>query len=121
MSRQAADNGPQLPCLWCRASKYRSNLEHILPEGLGCPPWLVLEDGVCKACNNGLGHVDHPPPHVHAFGKGCEARFKLNCPDGPVELWDLVGDWTLAHLNELGGVIAAHLEDCCKVRSEIHG
>ncbi|WP_414695694.1 DUF4160 domain-containing protein [Phenylobacterium sp.] len=29
---------------------------------------------------------DHPPAHVHAFGKGCEARFKLNCPGGPAEL-----------------------------------
>ncbi len=64
---------------------------------------------------------DHPPPHVHAFGKGCEARFKLNCPGGPVELWDFGGDWTLAHLNELGGEIAANLEDCCRVWSEIHG
>lgn len=64
---------------------------------------------------------DHPPPHVHAFGKGCEARFKLNCPMGPVELWDHDGDWTLAHLNELGGEVASHLTDCCGVWSEIHG
>jgi hypothetical protein len=27
----------------------------------------------------------------------------------------------LAHLNELGGEIAANLEDCCRVWSEIHG
>ncbi|WP_372784296.1 DUF4160 domain-containing protein [Phenylobacterium sp.] len=64
---------------------------------------------------------DHPPPHVHAFGKGCEARFKLNCPDGPVELWDYVGDWTLARLNELGGEIAARLVDCCESWEDIHG
>lgn len=64
---------------------------------------------------------DHPPAHVHAFGKGREARFKLNCPDGPVELWDHIGGWTLAHLNELGGEIAAELEECCKIWSEIHG
>ena len=63
----------------------------------------------------------HPPPHVHAFGKGCEARFKLNGPDGPVELWDHVGDWALALLNELGAEIAGALEGCCKVWSEIHG
>ena len=53
---------------------------------------------------------DHPPPHVHAFGKGCEARFRLHCPDGPVEFWDCEGDLTLAHLNELGGEIALSLE-----------
>lgn len=64
---------------------------------------------------------DHPPPHVHAFGKGCEARFKLNCPDGPIEVWDFHGDWTLKHLNELGVEIAGRIEDCCKVWSRIHG
>jgi len=64
---------------------------------------------------------DHPPPHVHAAGKGCEARFRLNCPDGPVELWDCDGEWTLAHLGELGGEIAMHLGACCRTWSEIHG
>jgi hypothetical protein len=64
---------------------------------------------------------DHPPSHAHAFGKGYEARFKLNCPEGPVELWDFVGPWTLAHLNELGPEIAAELGDCCRMWSEIHG
>jgi hypothetical protein len=64
---------------------------------------------------------DHPPPHVHAFGKGLEARFLLNCPDGPVELWDHEGSWSLGQLNELGGEIAARIEDCCRVWSEIHG
>lgn len=64
---------------------------------------------------------DHPPPHVHAFGAGCEARFVLNCTDGPVELWDWDGDFPLRHLNELGAEIAERLEDCCRVWSEIHG
>ena len=64
---------------------------------------------------------DHPPSHVHVFGKGCEARFQLNCPDGPVAVWDFEGDWTRPLLNELGGEIAARLADCCRVWSEIHG
>jgi hypothetical protein len=64
---------------------------------------------------------DHPPPHVHAFGADREARFKLNCPGGPVELWDYAGNWKLAELNELGLEIAERLEDCCKIWSEIHG
>ena len=34
---------------------------------------------------------DHLPQHVHVFGKGCEARFKLNCPEGPVVFWDCEG------------------------------
>ena len=64
---------------------------------------------------------DHPPAHVHAFGKGCEARFRLNCPEGPVELWDCDGNWNLEHINELGEEIAEKLAECCKVWSEIHG
>ena len=64
---------------------------------------------------------DHLPPHVHVFGKGCEARFKLNCPGGPVAFWDCEGDWNLAQLNELGVEIAETLDERCKVWSEIHG
>jgi hypothetical protein len=64
---------------------------------------------------------DHPPPHVHVFGPGCEARFKLNCPEGPVEYWDSEGDWTLARLNEVGAQIAGELAACCRVWRQIHG
>lgn len=64
---------------------------------------------------------DHRPPHVHVFGKGCEARFRLNCPGGPVEFWDLEGGWNLSHLNELGTEIAERLTECCQLWSEIHG
>ena len=64
---------------------------------------------------------DHPSPHVHAFGKGCEARFKLNCPDGPVEFWDYDGDCTWAHIVELGHEIAAEIAACCKVWRDIYG
>ncbi|MGH7023277.1 MAG: DUF4160 domain-containing protein [Caulobacteraceae bacterium] len=64
---------------------------------------------------------DHPPPHVHAFGAGREARFKLNCPDGPVELWDHDGGWTMAELNALGREVADWLDACCKMWSEVYG
>lgn len=74
-----------------------------------------------RRCTVAVNSNDHPPAHVHAFGKGCEARFKLNCPDGPVKLWDADGHWTLRRLNELGSEIAAAIKDCCKVWSEIHG
>jgi hypothetical protein len=30
----------------------------VFPEALGCPASLVLETGVCAACNNGLGRQD---------------------------------------------------------------
>jgi hypothetical protein len=46
------------PCLFCGAVDYQPSLEHILPEALGCPADLVLHNGICQACNNGLGHVD---------------------------------------------------------------
>ena len=29
---------------------------------------------------------DHPPPRVNVAGGGKEAKFALNCPDGPVSL-----------------------------------
>lgn len=64
---------------------------------------------------------DHPPAHVHAVGKGLDARFKLNCPEGPVELWDFAGPWRLPDLNELGVEIAEKLGACCEKWSEIHG
>lgn len=64
---------------------------------------------------------DHAPPHVHALGKGLDARFKLNCPKGPVEFWDHEGGWRLNDLNELGVEIAAQLTDCCRVWRNIHG
>lgn len=38
-----------------------------------------------------------------------------------MELWDADGDWTLKHLNQLGAEIAAEIDECCKVWSEIHG
>lgn len=64
---------------------------------------------------------DHPPSHVHAV-KGNEAaeRFKLNCPDGPVELWDHDG-FRLSELNEIGAQVANNLAAICAKWSEIHG
>ena len=64
---------------------------------------------------------DHNPPHVHAVGGGLEARFKLNCPNGPVECWDFYGPWRFLDLNELAKEIADALEDCCAKWNEIHG
>lgn len=64
---------------------------------------------------------DHPPPHVHAVGPDGDARFLLNCPDGPVTLWDHEGSWTLALVRELGEEIADRLGECCETWSAIHG
>jgi hypothetical protein len=64
---------------------------------------------------------DHEPAHVQAYGKGLEARFKLNCPDGPVEYWDHGGPWRFVDLSELGEEIARAIAACCDKWREIHG
>lgn len=64
---------------------------------------------------------DHAPAHVHAYAGGLEARFKLNCPEGPAEYWDHRGPWRQLDLNELGEEITDALAACCKKWNEIHG
>jgi hypothetical protein len=74
--------------------------------------------GYCVAVNSN----DHPPPHVHAYGKGLGARFKLDCENQSVEFWDILrGKWSHAHLNELGEEIAERLADCCEEWRRIYG
>lgn len=34
---------------------------------------------------------DHAPSHVHVLGRGGESIYKLHCPDGPVELREVIG------------------------------
>lgn len=34
---------------------------------------------------------DHRPAHVHVIGRGCEAVFKLHCPNGKPELRENYG------------------------------
>ncbi|TXI87183.1 MAG: HNH endonuclease [Cupriavidus sp.] len=51
-------NIPTEHCIWCLRPIRKGSEEHVLPDALGCPPELVLEVGVCMACNNGLGHID---------------------------------------------------------------
>ncbi len=65
---------------------------------------------------------DHPPPHVHAYGKQLGARFTLHCEEENVALWDIVrGQWPRGHINELGAEIAERLADCCEEWRRIHG
>lgn len=48
-------------CIWCLSEfgEAEKTVEHIIPEGLGCPPDFLLRNGeVCGHCNNGLGHLD---------------------------------------------------------------
>ena len=64
---------------------------------------------------------DHPPPHVHAIKANlAAARFKLNCPGGPVELCDHEG-FRRSELNEIAALVAEYLDLVCIKWREIHG
>lgn len=46
-------------CIWCGEIGADPDIEHIIPEAMGCPPAFILTGGVvCKRCNNGLAHLD---------------------------------------------------------------
>jgi hypothetical protein len=47
-------------CIWClQATETLPDVEHIIPEALGCPPGFTLPASlVCRRCNNGLSHLD---------------------------------------------------------------
>ena len=75
------------------------------------------ERGYCVAVNSN----DHPPSHVHTYGKGLDARFGFDCEDETVEYWDHEGNWKKKHLEELGAEIADNLEDCCNEWRRVHG
>jgi hypothetical protein len=48
-----------LRCIWCENISRDSDIEHIIPEALGCPEGFVLPGTiVCKKCNNSLAHLD---------------------------------------------------------------
>lgn len=63
---------------------------------------------------------DHRPAHVHVIGKGCEAVFRLNCPEGPPELRENLG-FQRADLNRIAAALARHLAEACTEWSHIHG
>lgn len=46
-------------CIWCGGRAANQDVEHIIPEAIGCPPGFTLPGTVvCKRCNNGLAHLD---------------------------------------------------------------
>src|SRR5580658_4598334 len=68
---------------------------------------------------------DHPPAHVHFLGGGCEARFTLNCPDAPVELWDNFGfstaqlNWTIWELRPTSRPCARNGEEIMTFKEQV--
>ena len=73
---------------------------------------------------NGLRVViypnDHRPSHVHVIGKGCEAVFNLNCPQGPPELRENYG-FSLAEVSRIQTALGKRLAHLCAEWSKIHG
>lgn len=63
---------------------------------------------------------DHEPAHVHVIGRGCEARFQLNCPSGPVELWENFG-FARKELRQVLETLSAALGQLCEEWARIHG
>jgi hypothetical protein len=63
---------------------------------------------------------DHRPAHVHLIGRGKEAVFNLNCPDGEVELRENYG-FASRELAKARGVLQENQARLCQQWEEIHG
>lgn len=62
---------------------------------------------------------DHRPAHVHVIGGGCEAVFKLRCPDGPPELRENFG-FTRKDLSEFSAALTNALGRLCDEWEHLH-
>lgn len=63
---------------------------------------------------------DHRPAHVHVIGNGCEAAFKLHCPDGPPELREN-HRFKERELNRIHDVLIEKLAHLCREWRRLHG
>lgn len=63
---------------------------------------------------------DHRPAHVHVLGNGCEAVFKLHCPDGPPELRENYG-FSKAEVGKIITALAAEVPPLCHHWRHLHG
>lgn len=63
---------------------------------------------------------DHRPAHVHVIGKGHEAVFRLNCPQGPPALRENYG-FAAGELARLKAILAEKTAFLCAEWSRIHG
>jgi len=63
---------------------------------------------------------DHRPAHVHVIGSDCEAVFRLNCPDGPVELREDYGG-ALRQIRRFERELMKNLSQLCEAWEKIHG
>ena len=63
---------------------------------------------------------DHGPPHVHVVGRGCEAVFVLNCPDGPPNV-RMVEGFSDRDLFKIKSYIKLKVAQLCESWRQIHG
>lgn len=63
---------------------------------------------------------DHRPAHVRVIGNAREAVFKLNCPDGPIELRENYGV-ARRQLTSFARELTENLCQLCKGWEKIHG
>lgn len=63
---------------------------------------------------------DHRPAHVHVIGNGCEAVFRLDCPDGPPVLRECIG-FRRADVSRPEAELARRLDALCDGWEAIHG
>ncbi len=63
---------------------------------------------------------DHRPAHVHVVGGGCEAKFQLNCEDGPVELVENFG-FSRREVRQILKALQEAVAYLCEERRRIHG
>jgi hypothetical protein len=63
---------------------------------------------------------DHRPAHVHVIGKGFEAVFKLNCPQGPPELRENYG-FPASELSKIETALEEKTAPLCAEWRSIHG
>jgi len=63
---------------------------------------------------------DHHPEHVHVIGKGTEAVFEVNCPEGVIELRENYGA-SRSEVSRMRREIKRSQRPICKAWEEIHG
>lgn len=63
---------------------------------------------------------DHRPAHVHVIGRGGEAVFRLDCPNGPPALREVYG-MSLKQVNRIAEALVVSLDKLCADWRNIHG
>lgn len=63
---------------------------------------------------------DHRPAHVHVIGNGCEAVFKLICPEGPPELRENYG-FPASEIAQIEAALEKSTAHLCAEWRKIHG